>query len=111
MEHCLFRIEFGDWWQDTSCIAGQENDVGWVIVRYTRDLGVLDELDGIRTARVVSPIGWEGIASISGESPAGIFSQRRVIIVHSSSLCFEDNVLEDGPELDSIENVWLLLGR
>lgn len=50
MKHRLLGVEFRDWWENSSCIAGQEDNVGWMIVRNTGDLGILDIFNGVRTA-------------------------------------------------------------
>jgi len=56
MVHDLITVEFGDGWEDTAGIASQENNVGWVVIGDTRDLGVGDKVD------------WVGATGVFGQS-------------------------------------------
>lgn len=47
MKHGLFRGEFRNRRQNTSCITSKQDDVGGVIHGKTRDLCVVDVLDGV----------------------------------------------------------------
>jgi len=47
VKHGLGGIELGDWWQDTTSITGEENNVAGVVGRQTWDLGVLNVLNGV----------------------------------------------------------------
>lgn len=40
----------------------------------------------------------------------GVLGEGGVIVINGTSLCVEDDVLEDGTELDSTIDIWLLLG-
>jgi len=48
----LLGVELGDGRENTASIASQENDVGWVAVGDTGNLGVLDELNGVSAVLV-----------------------------------------------------------
>lgn len=87
--HGLLSVELGDGRKDTAGVAGQENDVGRVVGGDARDLGVLDVLNRV------------GAASVLGEGG--------VVVVDNASLRVENDVLEDGAELDGVENIRLLL--
>ena len=89
--HGLLGVELGDRRQHTTGIACQKNNVLGMFRRDAGDLGVLDVLDGV--------------------GAAGILGQGIVIIVNESSFWVEDDVLENGAEADSVENVGLLLSR
>ena len=88
--HGLGGGELGAWRKNTTGVACEEDDVLGVAVGNARDLGVLDVLDGVCAA------------SVLGEGS--------VIVVDNTGGGVEDNVLEDGTELDGVENVGLLLG-
>jgi len=88
--HGLLGVELGDGWEHTAGVAGEQDDVLRVAVRLAGDLGVLDVLDGV------------GAASVLGQ---GV-----VIVVDDTGDGVEDDVLEDGAELDGVENIRLLLG-
>lgn len=88
--HGLFGCELRDWWQDTASVASEEDDVCWVAVSDTGDLGVLDVLDGVSTT--------------------GVLCEGGVVVVDITGDGVEDDVLEDGTELDGVVNVGLLLG-
>jgi hypothetical protein len=49
VEHRLCRVELGDRWENSAGVAGEEDDVGWVVGGDTRDLGVVDVLNWIST--------------------------------------------------------------
>ena len=91
VEHGLFGCQFRDRRQDAARVAGEQDDVGWVGFRQAWDLGVVDVLDRI--------------------GATSVFGQGCVVVVDFSSFLVEDDVLEDGAELDSVENVWFLLCR
>lgn len=91
VEHGLGGVELGDWWENTASVASEENDVLWVSVRNTWNLGVVDVLN------------WVGATGVLGEGD--------IIVVDETGLWVEDNILKDGTELDGVVNIWLLLGR
>jgi len=88
--HGLLGAELGDGREDTTGVACKENDVGRVAAGNARDLGVLDVLNGVCAASVLSEGG--------------------IIVVDHSGGGIENDVLEDGTELDGVENIGLLLG-
>lgn len=88
--HGLLRSELGDWWEDTTSVASEEDDVCWVTVGDARNLGVLNVLDGV--------------------SATGVFCESGVFVVNITSLGVKDDVLEDGAELDGVVNIRFLLG-
>ena len=57
VEHSLCGVEFGDWWQHTTSVAGEEDDVGWVAIGNARDLSVVDVLNRVSAASVLSKSG------------------------------------------------------
>jgi hypothetical protein len=91
MVHSLLGAELGDGWQDTTCIAGEEDNVLGVLVGDARNLGVLNVLDGVCAASVLG----QGV----------------VVVVDQTGHGVENNVFEDGTETDGVENIRLLLGR
>lgn len=90
VEHGLLGGELGDRGKDTTGVAGEEDDVRGVLVGQAGDLGVLNVLNGVSTA--------------------GVLSKGRVVVVDNTGDGVEDNVLEDGSEADGVENIGLLLG-
>lgn len=88
--HGLLGAELGDGREDTTGVACEENDVGRVAAGNAGNLGVLDVLDGVCATSVLGEGG--------------------VIVVDDSGGGVEDDVLEDGTELDGVENIGLLLG-
>ena len=88
--HGLFGAELGDGRENTTGVACEENDVGGVVAGDAGNLGVLDVLDGVCAASVLGKSG--------------------VIVVDDTGDGVEDDVLEDGAELDGVENIRLLLG-
>lgn len=90
VEHGLLSVELGNRWKDAASVAGEEDDVGRVGAGDAGDLGVLDVLDGV--------------------SAAGVLGQGGIVVVDNTGDGIEDDVLEDGTELDGVENVGLLLG-
>lgn len=88
--HGLGGVELGDGREDTTSVAGEENDVGRVAAGHAGDLGVLDVLDGV--------------------SDTSVLGEGGVIVVDNASGGIENDVLEDGTELDGVENIRLLLG-
>jgi hypothetical protein len=87
--HGLLSAELGNGRKDTTGVACEENDVGWVVAGNAGNLGVLDVLDGVCATSVLGKGG--------------------VIVVDNSGGGVEDDVLEDGAELDGVENIGLLL--
>jgi hypothetical protein len=88
--HSLLGAELGDRREDTAGITCEEDDVGRVVAGDAGNLGVLDVLDGVGAASVLSESG--------------------VIVVDDSGGGVEDDILEDGAKLDGVENIRLLLG-
>ena len=91
VEHGLLGGELGDRGKHTTGVAGEEDDVGGVIVSKAGDLGVGDVLNRV--------------------GAAGVFRKGGIVIVDDTGLGVEDNVLEDGTEADGVENIGLLLSR
>ena len=89
VEHGLLSGELGDGGKYATGVAGEEDDVGWVVVSKAGHLGVGDVLDGVRAA--------------------GVFREGGIVVVNDTGLGVEDNVLEDGTEADGVENIRLLL--
>jgi hypothetical protein len=54
VEHDLLGVELTDGWEDTTGVAGEENDVGGVVGGNTWDLGVLDEFNGVGAGIIIS---------------------------------------------------------
>lgn len=54
MEHSLCRVELRNGWKDTTSIASKQDDVGWVVLRDARNLGVVDVLNGVGTSEDIS---------------------------------------------------------
>lgn len=75
--------------KNTEGVASQHNDVAGVPVDYARNLGARDELDGV--------------------SAASVLSDANIIVVRNTRSGVVDNILEDGAEADSPENIGLLL--
>lgn len=90
VEHGLLGGELGDGGQDTAGITGEENDVGGVVVADAGELGVLNVLDGV--------------------GATGVLGEGDIVVVDNTGDGVEDGVLEDGAELDGVENIGLLLG-
>jgi hypothetical protein len=88
--HGLLGAELGDGREDTTGVACEEDDVGRVAAGNAGDLGVLDVLDGVCAASVLGEGG--------------------IIVVDNSGGGIENDVLEDGTELDGVEDIRLLLG-
>lgn len=88
--HGLGGVELGDGREDTTSVAGEEDDVGRVAAGHAGDLGVLDVLDGV--------------------GDTGVLGEGGVIVVDNASGGVENDVLEDGTKLDGVENIGLLLG-
>ena len=91
VEHGLATVELGDGGKDTAGVAGEEDDVGGVLLGDAGNLGVGDELDGVGTPRVLGEGG--------------------IIVVYYPGLGVENDVLKNGTEADSVENIGLLLAR
>ena len=47
MEHRLRTVELGNWRQHATSVASQQNDIAGMVLRYARNLGIADVLDGI----------------------------------------------------------------
>jgi len=47
VEHGLCGVELGDGWKDTAGVAGEEDDVRWVVGGDARNLGVVDVLNWV----------------------------------------------------------------
>ena len=90
VKHGLLGSKLRDRRKDTASVTSEEDDVCRVLVRDARNLGVIDVLNGVSTA--------------------GVLSQSRVIVVDNTADGVENNVLEDGSEADGVENIGLLLG-
>lgn len=88
VEHGLLSGELGDRGQDTTSVAGEEDDVCGVVVGQAGNLGVLDVLDGVGTT--------------------GVLSEGGVVVVDNTADGVENDVLENGTEADGIENIGLL---
>lgn len=54
VEHSLGGVELRDGWEDTAGIAGEKDDVRWVVGGQARNLGVLDVLNGVGAGKRVS---------------------------------------------------------
>lgn len=89
VEHCLLSGELRNGGKDTTSIASQKDDVCGVVFGEARNLGVLNVLDGV------------GATSVLG--------QGSVVVVDNTSSGVEDDVLKDGTELDSVENIGFFL--
>lgn len=90
VEHGLLGGELGDGGQDTAGIAGEQDDVGGVVVALAGNLGILDVLNGV--------------------GATGVLGEGGIIVVDNAGDGVEDGVLEDGAEADGVENIGLLLG-
>lgn len=91
VEHGLGAVELGDRRQNTTGIAGQQDDVARVALGQAGDLGVGDVLDGV--------------------GASGVLSQGGVVVVDLASLLVKDDVLQNGAVADGTVNIRLLLGR
>jgi hypothetical protein len=89
MEHGLRGVELGDRWENTTSIAGEENDVAWMVGGNARNLGVGDVLNWI--------------------SASGVLGEGNIIVVNEAGVWVENDILEDGTEFDGSINIWLLL--
>lgn len=87
--HDLLVGELGDGGDNTSSVTGEQDDVGGVRLGNAGQLGVGDELDGVRAS--------------------GVLGEGSILVVDLSGKRVEDNVLKDGAELDGVENIGLLL--
>ncbi|RUS25003.1 hypothetical protein BC938DRAFT_472757 [Jimgerdemannia flammicorona] len=88
--HDLGGRELRDRREDAERIASEQNDV-LGMTSYARDLRIGDEIDGI------------GATGVLGEAVVSIFDDAGVLV--------EDDVLEDGPKANGVEDVGFLLGR
>lgn len=86
----LLGCEFADRGQHTERIAGQHDDVTRLAVNDTRDLGIGDELDGIRAT--------------------GVLCDAHVVVIGNTAAGVVDDVLEDRSVPDGVKDFWLLLG-
>ena len=90
VEHGLGGVELRDGGENTSGVAGEEDDVGGSVGGEAGNLGVGDVLNGV------------GASSVLGESG--------IVVVDITGVGVEDDVLEDGAVSDSSYNIGLLLG-
>lgn len=100
MEHGLGAVELGDRRENTTGVAGQEDDVAGVVVGQAGDLGVGDVLDGVGTGKYVSRSceTWSscvGVVRSSLHIPSGVLGQGAVIVVDDPSVRVKYDVLED----------------
>jgi len=89
MVHDLVTVEFGDRREDTAGIASQENNVGWVVIRDTGDLGVGDKVD------------WVGAT--------GVFGQSGVVVIDDTGDRIENDVFEDRAETNGVKDFGFFL--
>lgn len=75
-------------WQDTESITGEHDDVGWLSVGDTWDLGVLNVFN------------WVGASSV--------FSDGNIIVIGYSVCWVVDDVLENRSEFDGSVDLWFL---
>ena len=85
----LLRGELTDGWQHAESVTSQHNDIAWLAVDETRDLGVGNEFDGVSTASVLS--------------------DRNIVVVRYTRCRVVNDVLEDGTKPDGIEDFGFLL--
>lgn len=90
VEHGLLGVELGDWWENTTSITGEEDDVSGVAGGDARNLGILNVLNGV--------------------SATSVLGEGRVVVVDLTGLGVEDDVLKNGTEADGTVNIGLLLG-
>ncbi len=45
----------------------------------------------------------------SEDLPSRVLSKSSIIVVNKTGIWVEDDVFQDGAELDGVENIWLLL--
>ena len=90
MKHGLIGIELRYWGQYATGIAGEEDDIGRVVVGDAGDLGIFDVLDGV--------------------SAASVLREGGVVVVDDAGDGVKDDVLKDGAELDGVVDVWLFFG-
>lgn len=91
VEHCLLSGELGDRGENTTSIAGEEDDVCGVVVGQAGNLGVLDVLNGV--------------------GAAGVLGEGGVVVVDNTADGVENDVLKNGTEADGVENIGFLFGR
>lgn len=106
MEHGLLGVELGDWWEDTASIAGEEDDVGGVVIADTWDLGVLDVLDWVSA---ITMLAFASCLCCKIYLPTSVFCQGSVIVINGTGSWVENDVLENGAEANGTENIWFLL--
>lgn len=87
----LFGSEARDGWENTEGVAGEHDDVGWLSVGDTRDLGVLDVFNRV--------------------SASSVFRDGDIVVVGDSVGRVVDDVLQDGSELDGSEDLGLLYSQ
>lgn len=85
----LLGAELADRWKDTESITSQHDDVVGVRVDDTRNPGTGNEVDGV--------------------SATSVLSDADVIVVGHTRRGVVDDILEDGSEADSPEDIGLLL--
>lgn len=113
MEHGLLGRELADGRQDAARVAGEEDDVGGVVLGDAGDLGVGDVVDRVGAG--------EGIGSQRSRIsmfekgrrvlPSGVFRESGVVVVCLPGFWVKDDVLENGAESDGVEDVGFFLGR
>jgi hypothetical protein len=85
----LFGGQLADGREDTKGIAGQHDDVAGLGVDNTRNLSIGDIFDGV--------------------GAASVFCDANIVVIGDAGDRVVDDVLEDGAEADSVEDVGLLL--
>jgi len=85
----LLGSEARDGGQDTESVTGEHDDVGWLSVGDTRDLGVLNVFDGVGTS--------------------GVFRNGHIVVVGHSVGRVVDDVLQNRAKLDGTENLGFLI--
>jgi hypothetical protein len=84
----LFGGKSRDGWQDTESITGEHDDVGWLSVGDTGDLGVFNVFDWV--------------------SASSVFSNGNIVVIGYSIGRVVNDVLEDGSELDGTVDLGFL---
>lgn len=86
----LLGAKLADRREDTKGITSQHNDVAWVGVNDTRDLGARDEVDGV--------------------SATSVFGDADIIVIWDAGSWVVNDVFKDRAVADGPEDIWLLLG-
>lgn len=111
VEHGLLRGELGDRRQHTTGVAGQEDDVGGMLVGDARNLGIGNVFNGVGAVIEISNLSSCTSVHESKNLPASVLSKGGVVVVDDTGRGVEDHVLQDGAKLDGVENVGFLLSR